>query len=254
MNEPPGPTLLRPRRPCAATLRQTTRLRGASRGAYAGFNLAGHVGEDPVTTAANWRALGEATGWGRDDVATARQVHGDRVVAVERGGHHAVDADALVSVTPGVGVGVYTADCVPVLLAAVGSGGEVRGVGAAHCGWRGAAAGLAGRAVRHLEAVSGVGPERMVAWLAASVAWCSYEVGPEVAARFAEAHTRPGEGDRSLLDVGGAVVDDLVAAGVPASRIERCALDTYVESDRLYSYRRDGASAGRMLSFAGWRR
>ena len=254
MTQPPEPTFLRPRRGCRATLLQTTRLGGASRGAYAGFNLAGHVGEDPATTAANWRALGAATGWRRDVVATARQVHGDRVVTVRRGGHHAVDADALVSVTAGIGVGVYTADCVPVLLAAVAADGQVRGVGAAHCGWRGAAAGLAGRTARHLAAASGVGPERMVAWLAASVAQCSYEVGPEVASRFARAHARPGGGDRSLLDVGGAVVADLVAAGVPASRIERSARDTYAEPGRLYSYRRDGARSGRMLSLAGWGR
>ena len=232
---------------------QTTRRGGVGERPYDDFNLAGHVGEVPAVTARNWRCFARASGWRRDEVATAHQVHGDRILTVGTGGPHDVEADAVISLTPGVAVGVFTADCVPLLLAAVESGGPVRGVAAVHCGWRGAAAGLAGLAARRLSTLTGVAPSGMRAWLGASIAACSYEVGGEVAARFAEAHQREAGGGKYWLDVGSAVVADLLGAGVPADRIERCGLDTFAEPDALYSYRRDGARTGRMLSFVGWR-
>ena len=227
---------------------QTARTGGASGAPYASWNLAAHVGDEAVSLRENWRRLARRTGWSRDGLATCRQVHGREIVTVERGGHHDVAADALVSATRGVAVGVFTADCVPVLLAA-----PTRGVvAAAHCGWRGAAAGLASRVIDRLVSEYGCEPTDLHVWLGASIAQRHYEVGGEVAARFGGSRTEPtGTRGKYLLDVAGAVADELLGAGVPRDRLERCALDTYGDAGSLFSYRRDGAATGRMLSYVG---
>ena len=228
---------------------QTRRQVGHSTGGYASLNLAGHVGEDPDVTRANWAALAASSPWSRAAVATCDQVHGATVLEVERGGHHEVAADALISRTPGVAVGVYTADCVPVLMASPGLGA----VAAVHCGWRGAAAGLATQALRALlRSPSGkTSPAAEVhVWIAAAIAGCSYEVGPEVAERFSGGVLRKREAGGWELDLSAAIRAELIDAGVDPRRIELSGADTFTDPT-LYSYRRDGALTGRMLSAVG---
>ena len=244
-------TLLTPARLHPAGVRwcQTTRRTpGRSVGAYAGCNLAGHVGEDPAVTAANWASLARVFTFSREHVATARQVHGTSIHVAARGGHADLEADAVVSATPGLSVGVFTADCVPVLLAA-----PRRGVVAAvHAGWAGAAGRIVSATVELLATRFGVSPaDDLYAWLGAHIAQCSYEVGAEVALRFAGRRYEGNERGRFQLDVGGAVCDELLACGLSPKRLERCGLDTYVESELLYSYRRDGSPTGRMLAAVG---
>ena len=222
---------------------QTTREGGCSVGGYASFNLAPHVGEAPAITAANWHALPRLIGFGRGELATCHQVHGIQTVHARAGGHHVVDADALYSTTAHVGVGVYTADCVPVLYAVPG-----RGVAAAHCGWRGAAAGLAGATLRVLAKALDVSASEVHIWLGASIAQCSYEVGGELRDVFRDEFLAARADGKYLLDVGGAVVADLLGAGASETRVRRSTVNTYVDP-RCYSYRRDGAGAGRMLSY-----
>lgn len=233
----PGPT-------CAGVAwAQTTRFGGGSTPPYGGFNLAPHVGEDPALTAVNWTALARHGGPSRADVATCHQVHGDRIVTVARGGHHREDADALVSVDPGLGVGVFTADCVPVLYAVPGTA-----VAAAHCGWRGAARGLAGETLTVLAKAARVAPSAVHVWLAPAIAQCSYEVGEELRERFDARHLRPRRDGKLELDVGGAVVADLLGRGAAPARVARSTVDTYA-TPACYSYRREGTPSGRMLSY-----
>ncbi len=215
---------------------------------YASFNLAHHVGEPPEVTRANWQVLAKAGGPTRGDVATCLQVHGDDIFEPRAGGDAPeVSADALISLDPAVGVGVYTADCVPVLYAVADRGG----LAAAHCGWRGAAAGLAGKTLLSLAHRAGVDPGAVSIWLGPSIAQCSYEVGPELCERFDGQFLRKRNGSKWELDVAGAVVADLERSGAGGHMITRSAVDTYADAD-CYSYRRDGATTGRMLSFARW--
>src|SRR5262249_8890982 len=79
-----------------------------------------------------------------------KQVHGRAVLRAERGQVGLLgDADAIVCNLPGVPVGVVTADCLPVLIAAPSGA-----VAAAHAGWRGLAAGVLAAAVDALAAIA----------------------------------------------------------------------------------------------------
>jgi hypothetical protein len=142
-----------------------------------------------------------------------------------------------VTATPGLAVGVATADCAPVLLAEP-EGGVVA---AAHAGWRGAVEGVLEAT---LDAMEGLGADRsrIVAAIGACISQDAYEVGPEFKARFlAEAPSnaalfRQGTGDRSLFDLPGYVVRRLARAGV--NRVEPLSACTVSDSDAWFSHRR----------------
>src|SRR5690242_18141638 len=135
-------------RPTAGRVRRvvTTRDGGASRGPYASFNLGHHVGDDPAAVAANRDRLAGAAGV--DAVVWMDQTHSPNVAVVDGPrGEPVPDCDGLVTATPGLGIAVLTADCVPVLLADPHAGV----VAAVHAGRRGAAAGVATAALAAME-------------------------------------------------------------------------------------------------------
>ena len=119
----------------------STRAGGVSAGPYASLDLALHVQDERSHVLANRRQVARATGLEDDALVLAEQVDGAEVAVVDRPG--AGDAgmpgvDALVTATPGLGLVVLAADCLPVLLADPGAGV----VGAAHAGRQGLLAGV----------------------------------------------------------------------------------------------------------------
>lgn len=170
-------------------------------------------------------------------IRVVNQVHGARVVRAEEASL-AVDADAIVSTTPGVVVAVRVADCVPVLLAAPG------GVAAIHAGWRGTAGDIVRAGLSALRAATGARPDEVRAAVGPAICGACYEVGDEVLA--AVAAVAPGESWRvgaRNVDLGEANAAILRAEGVRVERIARCTRC----SPGLWSFRRDGAAGGRQV-------
>lgn len=224
--------------PAAVRALTTTRTGGYGEGCYAGFNLAAHVGDDPLAVAANRQYLRN-----RLPVAPCwlKQVHGVRCVDAARTWHNA-EADASVCREPTVACAVLTADCLPVLLC--DEAGTV--VAAAHAGWRGLAAGVVEATVA---AMARPGAEIM-AWLGPAIGPQAFEVGSEVRVRFlqddagAAAAFRP-RGDKWLCDLYALARLRLARLGV--TRVFGGGFCTYGDGTRFFSYRRDGAT-GRMAS------
>lgn len=180
---------------------------------------------------------------GAPRIAWLEQVHSDRALVAGPG--ECGEGDALVTRETGLAVSVVTADCVPVLFAGPGLAGAI------HAGWRGLAGGIIDRAV-HL---AGEDPARLTAWIGPAIGGCCYEVSNEVAESVAAASGREilwqGAGDRPHLDLPGAAARQLRAAGVVSVHVvPRC---TRCDAAKLWSYRREGAGAGRNLAVA-WRR
>jgi YfiH family protein len=186
-----------------------------------------------------------------------RQVHGARVWRAEPGaGSEGVEADAILCQTPGLAVGVVTADCVPLLLADAAG----RRVAAVHAGWRGLAAGVVTAALGRL-ADTGAAPADLVAAIGPHAGPCCYEVDDPVLdalrqriGRAADAAARPGRPGHAWLDLGALVAAALAAAGVPAGSLGRAAAAcTVCDPERFASYRRDGPRAGRLVHFVAAR-
>jgi len=178
-----------------------------------------------------------------------KQVHGASVVEAPWEG--TPEADASVAVGAGWLLGIKTADCLPVLLVDA----ERRLVAAAHAGWRGTAAGVVARAVAALVA-RGSRPEDLVAALGPGIGPCCYEVGDELRHAFGASGAgffRPGPNGRPHLDLRAANLRQLLAAGLRPGAIHHVADCTRCRADLYHSYRRDGKTAGRMISFVGFR-
>jgi polyphenol oxidase len=180
-------------------------------------------------------------------VARMRQVHGSEVHTVgqqwlaERSGPGAVDppeVDGLVSSLPGVALLVRVADCVPVLLADVDRGV----IGAAHAGRNGLVAGVVPRTVARMR---DQGAQQVTAWVGPHICGRCYEVPEtmreEVSSVVPEAFAETSWGTPAV-DVGAGVKAQLLAADATVVEASRCTL----ESEDLFSHRRDAARAGRL--------
>lgn len=211
----------------------TTRTGGVSRPPYDSLNLGTHVGDDPAAVAANRRTVARAVGVRALVVAT--QVHGCDVVHVTGPWDGEVpEADALVTTSPGLALGVLVADCTPVLLAAPDQGV----IGVAHAGRQGMAAGVV---LALVEAMRQLGARGLVARLGPSVCPRCYEVPAalreQVAARVpvAASVTRHGT---PALDVAAGVLEQLAPHCTDLLQRPGCTS----ERPDLYSYRRDGTT------------
>ena len=183
-----------------------------------------------------------AAGW---PLLKLKQVHSGIVRMMEdrSAAGDAIEGDAAITSLPGVLLSVQTADCVPILLADV----NAHTVAAVHAGWRGTAARIVETTVAALPApniVAAIGPH---------IGVCCYEVGEEVAKAIADAaaiERRP-EWPKPHLNLMEANRRQLVKAGVPENQIETSSLCTRCREDLFFSYRRDGARTGHMLSIIG---
>jgi polyphenol oxidase len=230
----------------------TTRHGGVSVGARASLDLGGAKlaqDDDRAAVLENRRRLAQflpaAPVW-------LSQVHGADVVVIDRANATAVTsspptADAAITRSPGVVLGVRTADCLPVLFA--DRAGTV--IGAAHAGWRGLAAGVLEATVRAMRSVANTPPREIVAWFGPAIGPRKFEVGRDVLDALcvndsgAATHFMPGNNGKWCADLYGLARRRLAREGVTAvAGGEHCTLS---ESERFFSYRAN-QDTGRMAT------
>lgn len=215
-----------------------TRAGGVSKGIYRGLNVGLGSSDDREKVEENRRRVTNWLGVAEDRLVTPYQVHSPDVLTVSAPFHgERPKADAVVTATPGLAVGVHTADCGPILFADP----RARVIGAAHAGWKGALTGVLENTISAMIAI-GAKRNRIVAVLGPSITAANYEVGPEFVERFRGAHdgadkwfsesSRPGH---AMFDLNAYTVERLDKAGVGASFLGDC---TYADEDRFFSYRR----------------
>lgn len=152
------------------------------------------------------------------------------------------DTDALITRTPGLRIGVRTADCVPVLLYAP----DIGAVAAIHAGWRGSLGGIVDNAVRCLMA-EGAAPQLMHAAFGPSICGACYEVSLELAEEFRRAGFSGCISGRRHLDLEAVNRTRLLALGADARNITSRPCCTF-ETPALPSWRRE-ATDRRLLTW-----
>ena len=212
---------------------------GISEGIYAGLN--GGIGsrDNPAHVMENRRWMAATLRVPPEHLLTVFQIHSPDVAVASRPWDTATrpKADAIVTRTEGLAIGVTAADCGPLLFADP----KARVIGAAHAGWKGALTGVVEATV---EAMEKLGAERanIVAAIGPLIRQPSYEVGNEFVERFVDA-----DADNSLyflpaareghamFDLAGFIRRRLENAGV--LMIDDTGIDTYSD-ERFFSYRR----------------
>ena len=216
-----------------------TREGGVSAGIHAGLNVGLGSADDPARVAENRRRVASWLGLPDATLSTPHQVHSADAVAISAplDADHRPTADAVVTNTPGLIVGVLTADCGPVLFADTRN----RVVAAAHAGWKGALTGILEATIDKMVA-NGAETGSIKAVLGPSISQENYEVGPEFRERFLEAGTEnrtffvaSGRHNHFRFDLPAYIMARLRAAGVASAHTGHC---TYGDEARFYSYRR----------------
>jgi YfiH family protein len=205
---------------------------------YEGLNT-GLGSDDDVDHVRTNRALATRhLGVDHDRLVTVYQVHSPDAIIVDAPlSGDRPKADGLVTKTPGLVIGVQTADCGPVLFA-----DEKAGViGAAHAGWKGATGGVLESTLDAMEKL-GASRTSIIAILGPTISAGNYEVGPEFIDRLRsldEANQRwfgPSKNDgHAMFDLPGYIVDRLEKQGVASGWTGQC---TYADEAGFYSYRR----------------
>jgi polyphenol oxidase len=252
----------------------TTRLAGDFRMTSPGPNSADRASEIPGA----WQGVSPVLAVAAREkfkLAWARQVHSADVVEVVHNGDeleyrlggrdagaYPERADALITGEPAILLSIRVADCLPVLMVDP----RRRAIAAVHAGWRGALHGIAKKALDEMHRVYDCRAEDVLVALGPSIRACCYEVGEDVVTAFrsrfknAEAFFRPRRipqpqplNPSVCLDLVAAVRDQLEDAGVLPSQINVLDFCTSCRTELFFSYRRDRASAGRMMALIAMR-
>ena len=216
-----------------------SRAGGVSGGIYESLN--GGIGskDDASNVAKNRRRMAEALGVEPRRLLTAYQVHSPDVAVATAPWDTASRprADAIVTRTQNLAIGVTVADCGPVLLVEPDAGV----IGAAHAGWKGALGGVLESTIAAMERL-GAARAGIVAAIGPLIRQHSYEVGHEFVERFVEADAGnarffipASRENHAMFDLAGFIRMRLENAGV--LMIDDTGIDTYSD-ERFFSYRR----------------
>jgi len=189
-------------------------------------------------------------------LVSLKQVHGDRIRAYQGAAEGAVDlwgeeGDALVTTVPRAAIGVFTADCLPILLFEP----QQRVVAIVHAGWRGTAQELTRKVVEKMVAAFNCCRETIKAALGPCIGPCCYEVDEPVEASFRrnglpwEIFSSCSGSGKWSLDLQKANIHLLEKAGVNKKNTLLLNYCTSCRSDLFFSYRREKGTPGRHLNF-----
>lgn len=224
----------------------STRLGGVSTGIYESLNLGLHRGDEPEAVAENYRRFCAAVGANPGRLALGNQVHGINVLEVTENQVKknlfdpvSYEADGLMTNLPGVGLVVFTADCVPILLCDPVAGC----VAALHAGWRGTAGGIGAQGVRRLMERYGAKAENIRAAIGPSIGPCCFETDGDVPQAMLAAlgeRAKPyitEKNGKFFVDLKGINGEILRAAGILPEHLAICPACTCCEPERYWSHR-----------------
>ncbi|MBI5416318.1 MAG: peptidoglycan editing factor PgeF [Candidatus Omnitrophica bacterium] len=189
--------------------------------------------------------LTKQLGFRLPEVLTVRQVHGNKILVAARGAaRKSVSmeaADGILTDRPNLALAVRTADCLSVFI--YDPRNEV--VGLIHAGWRGTQQQIARRAVTLMRAHWDSRPRDLRVAFGPAIRSCCYQVASPFLEHFPRETVKRKQG--YFFDLPQANKNQLVEAGVDAANITDCGVCTRCEPE-CFSYRREGESAGRMIS------
>ncbi len=231
-----------------------TRSGGVSNGIYASLNAGPGSNDDTAAVTENRRRIAATLGLAPPALRSLYQIHSTDIVEVtdDLPDAERPKGDAMVCQLPALGLGILTADCIPILFA----DRHNKIAAAAHAGWKGALGGVMEATVAEME-LRGSKREDIVAAIGPAIAQRSYEVGADYREIFVASNTDYADyfvdgarDDHYQFDLPGFVEDRLNESGLV--EVENLALDTYSDETRFFSYRRTThhgeADYGRQIS------
>lgn len=229
----------------------TTRLGGVSTGYLSSMNIGTRRSDSPENVLKNYEILGEALDFSYEKCVLSRQTHSDIVLCVGKEHHGAgllqpdlPECDALITNAPGTALVIFTADCTPILLHDPVTGA----VGAAHAGWRGTAACIAGKTISAMIRAFGCRPENICAAIGPNIGQCCFQTDADVPDALYAAFGEDAKpfiryaGEKYYVNLKGLNALSLRRAGIRNITISTAC--TACRTDLFWSHRRMGSHRG----------
>lgn len=242
----------------------STRLGGFSSGIYSSMNLSFSQGDDERFVRKNHYLMADAFGVKPDNIVYSHQTHTTNVLRVnlehtgmgltkERSFH---DVDGFVTDVPGLMLVTAYADCVPLYFADCSQ----HVIGLSHSGWRGTVNNMVQATIDKMRIEFGSRPEDIVAFIGPSICAACYEVGEDVALKFAATYKENADKVLKLkketamekkyyLNLHAANRINMLHAGIPQRNVHVTDICTCCNPDLLFSHR---ASKGKRGGLCGY--
>jgi len=185
------------------------------------------------------------------DLVCARQIHQDNiryVTEADKGsgasayGGSIADTDGFITDKKNIPIAIFTADCLSLFI----YDPKTPAIGLLHCGWRSSKARIASKAVRLMQKEFKSDPEDLYAGFGSSIRGCCYEVSDSFKEYFSEGLSK--KDNRLYLDLSDVNTQELLACGVRKENIYPPQACTFCHNDEFFSFRKEGAACGRMIS------
>lgn len=223
----------------------STRVGGVSTEEYSSLNLGIYTADNEENIKRNFKGLLEASGFNSKKIFHLRQIHGNDFCVVNNNNIDELngsEGDAIITSTPGIAIGVLTADCVPILV--IDTKNKI--VSAIHAGWKGTSKLIVEKVLEHMINKMGSDPKDIVGAIGPSIGACCFEVGEEVSHKFSNRIIR---NNKYFVDLKKENLVQMVRCGVDQNNIVISEFCTKCNKDLFYSYRRDNSLTGRLGAF-----
>lgn len=180
-----------------------------------------------------------------DEIFYLNQIHSDKIIdcikdpTILKGN---VDGDALINNKENIGIGVFAADCTPVIV----YDKEKRVIAAIHSGWRGTFAKITKKTCEYM--IDRYNCNNLNVIIGPHIRQCCYEVSIDLAEKFKEKFGDEVVSDRNL-SLEKCIIKQLegIVNIENITCVNKC---TYCDKDiKLHSFRKDGKDSGRLFAF-----
>ena len=233
----------------------TTRMGGVSEGYCSTMNISTTRGDAPEAVEENRKRLARALGVKVEDFTYTHQTHTTNVAVVreEDRGKRFMETDGMVTNVPGICLVTFYADCVPLYFVDP----VHKAIGLSHSGWRGTVHRMGKATLEAMNREYGTNPADVIACIGPSICQDCFEVGPEVAAEFADGFAEQYHKDlfyqkpdgKYQVDLWRANEIVLQEAGIPENQIHTTDICTRCNPTHLFSHRIMGTERGNLAAF-----
>lgn len=223
----------------------SSKLGGISKGEYNALNLGVYTSDAEANITANFKGIFNETEMHLEKLTYLQQIHSNQFIVVTKENFNEVrgfQGDALITAEKGIAIGVFTADCVPILV--VDSQNKI--VAAIHAGWKGTDLKIVKKVIGSMIEEMGSKVKDIHCAIGPSIGPCCFEVGKEVADKFDSVSSR---NNRLYVDLWKENINQLKELGIGRENIACSRLCTFCMKDSFYSYRREAGKTGRLGAF-----
>jgi len=216
-----------------------SRKNGVSKGYYESLNCGLGSNDKKENVLKNLEFVSKEIGCKKESLITLNQKHSNQVIYFKdkESVENKLSGDAVISEVKNIGLGILTADCVPILF----YDPSKKIIGCAHAGWKGALNGIIKNTVKKFNELNSNNND-LIAVVGPCIKKDNYEVKEDFLKKFItqdkknELFFEKINSEKYIFDLRGFINKEI--SNLNIKNIENIKMDTFSEKEFFYSYRR----------------